>query len=92
MSTIDISKMDKAEVLAKLFNASKAQGMGFLQNHAEPMTKDEAQGLIDEGQTYFDYLRGRVMKIDIGGDDLRVALYDRDNGQGAAELALGSVS
>lgn len=31
MSNINISKMNKCEVLAKLFNASKVQGMGFLQ-------------------------------------------------------------
>ena len=42
MSTIDISGMDKAEVLAKLFNASKAQGMGFLQPHQKEMTSAEA--------------------------------------------------
>jgi hypothetical protein len=88
MSDINISKMNKAEVLAKLFNNSQAQGIGFLQNHAEPMGVNEAQGLLDSGQTYFDYLRGRVMKIDLSSDMLRTGLYDRDNGQGAAALAL----
>lgn len=89
MSDIDISKMDKAEVLAKLFNSSQPQGLGFLQSPAEPMTADEARQLLNDGQTYFDYLRGRVMKVDLSGDFLRVGLYDRDNGEGAAARALG---
>lgn len=89
MTDIDISKMKKEYVLQKLFNSSRAQGMGFLQNHEEPMTSDEAKDLLDDGQNYFDYLRGRVMKIDLSGDVLRTDLYDRDNGQGAAASALG---
>lgn len=87
MGTIDISAMDKAEVLARLFNASKMQGMGFLQNHEPIMTKEEAQDLL-VGCTYFDYVRGRVMKVDLKGNELCTALYDRDNGEGAALVAL----
>jgi len=85
---INISKMNKAEVLSKLFNNSQPLGMGFLQNHTEKMTVEEAQTMLDDGQDYFDYVRGRVMKIDLSGDVLRVALYDRDNGVGAAGRAL----
>jgi len=89
METIDLTDMNKAEVLAKLYNNSKPQGIGFLQHNPEEMTTKEAQALLDSGQTYFDYLKGRVMKIDLKGDELRTWLYDRDNGQGAAALALG---
>ncbi|MEE9459656.1 MAG: hypothetical protein V3V84_07840 [Candidatus Bathyarchaeia archaeon] len=89
MSEIDISKMNKAEVLSALFNSSKAQGLGFLQAHVDKMSEEEAQSLLDDGHTYFDYVRGRVMKIDLSGDTLQTGLYDRDNGQGAAALALG---
>lgn len=85
---INIKNMNKGEVLAKLFNASKAQGMGFMQNHTPEMTVTEAFEIIESGQTYFDYLRGRVMKIDISGDELNPAMYDRDNGEGAAAAAL----
>ena len=89
MGTIDLTSMDKAEVLAKLYNYSKPQGMGFLQFTPEPMTTKEAQSLLDSGQTYFDYLKGRVMKIKLKGDTLQTALYDRDNGRDAAKTALG---
>lgn len=87
MTTINIADLDKAEVLAALFNASRQQGMGFMHGEGRaPMTAAEARDLLKH-EDYFDYLRGRVMKIAIE-DELRVALYDRDNGQGAAERAI----
>jgi len=86
---IDLKNMNKAEVLAKLYNASRVQGMGVLQASTAEMTAQEVQKLLDSGDGYFDYLKGRVMKIDLSGDELDPRLYDRDNGQGAAAAALG---
>jgi len=87
--TIDISSLDKAEVLAALYNASKPQGMGFLHYTPEPMTRDEAAEQL-KLTTDFDYLRGRVMKVNIT-DNLDTMRYDRDNGQGAAERAISDL-
>ena len=84
---INIKGLDKAEVLAALYNNARPQGMGFLHFTPERMTRDEATKLL-ERTTYFDYLRGRVMKVSLEGDELREGLYDRDNGQGQALLAL----
>jgi len=85
---IDISKLDKAEVLAALYNNSRRQGMGFLNARGrEPLTKEQAAELLKE-TTYFDYLAGRVMKVELKGDTLDPWLYDRDNGAGAAARAL----
>jgi hypothetical protein len=89
---IDIKDMKKSEVLAKLYNASKPQGLGFLHYIPKPMTNKEAQVYIDSGMDYFDYLNGRVMKVNISGDKLDPRLYDRDNGTGAAARALGVTS
>ena len=90
MSAIDISKLDKAEVLAALFNASKQQGMGFLdKSGASAMSIEDAREFTSNGGSqYYDYLRGRVMKIDLSKDQLQTGLYDRDNGEGAATRAL----
>lgn len=85
---IDLTNKNKAEVLARLYNASKPQGLGILHYEESRMTIEEAQNLLDSGQTYFDYLKGRVMKIDLSGDTLDPRLYDRDNGQGSADFAL----
>lgn len=87
---IDISKISKAKVLAALYNNSQPLGMGFLHYDPTPMTEQEAEELLKQ-YTYFDYLKGRVMKIDLSEDILRTWGYDRDNGQGAAQRALQSI-
>jgi hypothetical protein len=88
---MNISGMNKAKILAALYNNSKPQGMGFLHFDDQPMTQEEAQELLDSGQTYFDYLKGRVMKIDLSGDELETWLYNRDNGENAAEAVLANL-
>ena len=92
MSDINISGLDKAEVLRALYNNAKTQGMGILHYTPEDMTRDEAQTILDGGQVYFDYLKGRVMKVDLKGSTLWPDLYDRDNGPGAAQRALDGIS
>ena len=92
---INIAGMNKAEVLAKLYNASKPVGNGHLFATDQKMTVDDAQKIIDTssdngGDLYFDYLHGRVMKIDLAGDQLDPFLYDRDNGGGAAARAIAA--
>lgn len=86
---MDISKLDKARVLKALYNRAQPLGMGFLQYTPKPMTEDEANVYITcYGAGYIDYLQGRVMKIDLAEDNLRTDLYNRDNGEKAAELAI----
>lgn len=44
------------------------------------------------GGTYFDYLYGRVMKVDLSSDDgFEERLYDRDNGKGAAQKVIDAL-
>ncbi len=82
---IDISGMDKAEILAALYNGSFQQGMGKLHERGrDSLSKEEAKELLNES-SYFDYLHGRIMKIDLKGDKLKTSGYNRDVGEGAAE-------
>jgi len=75
-------------VLAALFNRAQSQGMGLLQHQpGHTMTTEEAADTLIRSQ-YFDYLEGRVMKVDFSGDEIETWLYDRDNGQGAAVAAV----
>lgn len=88
---IDIRGLNKAEVLKALYDHSHVQGMGFLQ--AVPagfVTVRRCQSLLKE-QTYFDYLYGRVLKVDLSGDEFDERLYDRDCGEGAAKRAVDSL-
>lgn len=77
------------EALAVLFNASGPQGLGELQYMSgHSMTPDEAAKVLEKG-SYVDYLEGRVIKVDFGNRfELDTTLYDRDNGEDAAALAL----
>lgn len=84
---INISKMSKAIVLMALYNASKMQGNSFLGGDGSTMSEAEATERL-KSQTSFDYLNGKVMKIDLSGDLLETWLYDRDNGDGAALKAI----
>ena len=84
---VDISGLDKAAVLATLFNASAPSGMGFLQARFGPsiMTVEDAQQVINAGGTNrgklsFDYLFGRPLKFDLIGDEFDPWGFDRDNG------------
>ena len=88
MDDIDIAGLDKAEVLCALYNRARTQGMGILHYTPEDMTREEAQSILDTGQTYFDYVKGRVLKVDLGGDNLFPGLYDRDNGAGAVQSVI----
>jgi hypothetical protein len=89
---MDISGMNKGKILAALFNNAKTQGMGVLNYKADHvMTEEEAQGLLGKFQ-YFDYLEGRVLKIDLSGEVLETRLYNRDNGEGAAERIIAQLN
>lgn len=89
---MNISNYSKAEVLAALFNAAKPLGLGRL--HYRPdhiMSVQEAQEMLDSGQTFFDYVEGRLMKVGLDKDELDTYQYNRDNGENAAENALKSL-
>lgn len=88
---INIKGLNKAEVLKALYDRSHVQGMGFLQ--AVPngfVTVEHCEELLRE-TTYFDYLYGKVLKVDLSGDKFDERLYDRDCGIGAARRAINSL-
>lgn len=102
--TISIQGLDKAALLAALYNASRPLGMGMMHYDPAPMTRDAAQAIIDgrgddltamlgfsRGTLVFDYLKGRVMKVDLSGDTLRTWGYNRDNGASAAEAVVAAL-
>lgn len=91
---VNIKGLNKAEVLKVLFNASKVQGYNANKDlKPKDMSINEAQSIIESaGETlHFDYLNGKVMKVDITGDELNPWGYDRDNGQGAAQIAIDTL-
>ena len=87
---IDIRGLRKAAVLAALYNASHPQGLGRWQADGAEMSEAEAEGMIaaSGADLYFDYVKGRVVKVDLRGEAFSPAAYDRDNGVGAAQRVI----
>jgi hypothetical protein len=88
---ISIKGLDKSAVLAALYNNSKPQGLGFLHYEETPMSITDATAIIGQQGYCYDYLKGRVMKVDISNDEFDPWLYDRDNGEGTAYKAIMNV-
>ena len=88
---VDIKGLDKARVLKALYEHSHVQGSGFLQAVPDGVVTVEHCKMLLGSQTYFDYLHGRVLKVDLSGDEFDERLYDRDCGEGAAQRAVDSV-
>lgn len=81
---ISIVGLNKAEVLAALYNHACSQGLGNFTFDPRPMSREEAAELL-KIDPYFDYVKGRVLKVDLASDEsFWPGLYDRDNGPGAA--------
>lgn len=91
---ISLVGLDKAAVFAALYNGARAQGLGFLHYNPEVMTAEAARQRFGKAFGYFgyfDYVDGRVMKVDLSGDELDPWGYDRDNGHGAAEQIINAL-
>jgi hypothetical protein len=88
--TIDISGLDKAAVLAALYNHAKPLSLGSAPYRPEDMPIEVARRLIAAASlgTFWDYVHGRVLKVDLSGNALDARLYDLDNGVNAARQAL----
>lgn len=82
---IDITGIDKAELLASLWNQQLVTGLGFLVDRKELTVEDartyiEKWRLKDSDVVSFDWIAGRPIKVAFVGNALRHAdLYDRDN-------------
>lgn len=88
---VDIKGLEKAKVLKALYDNSHVQGYGFLQAVSDGYVTVEHCRELLKNDTYFDYLYGRVLKVDLSGDEFNEYNYDLDCGEGAAQRAVDSV-
>lgn len=91
---VDITGLDKAEVLATLYNHAHAVGLGVLHDLRRNMTKMEAENIIKEHphkELYFDYVFDRRLKVKLGGDEFDPWLFDQDAGEGTAQRAIDNL-
>jgi len=88
--SLDISGLDKAELLAALVNAARPGWLLMTHERAAAIIQDRLSA--GHGPPFdFDYVAGRTIKCDIGGPRIskfHAALYDRDAGQGTIARAV----
>lgn len=91
MEKIDISGIDTAKLLVRLYHGTRARGIGRLHD-LQSFDEPAAQRWLGEypkvvggpRRFYFDYVCGRPIKVSIEGDwILSPELYDRDTHPGA---------
>ena len=99
-NSIFIGDLERAAVLAALYNGARVQGAGFMRYQPGSMTVEQAQEVIagegaatdypfaspHDDKLDFDYLHGRVIKCNLGGESFHPGAYDMDNGgEGTAQ-------
>jgi len=89
MADVSIKGVDKVKLVKALYNRARPQGMGWMHATIEPLTMEVLEDMAKA--PWLDYVFGRVMKLSVAEDTMRVDLYNRDNGPGAAEGVLAMV-
>ncbi|MET9776180.1 hypothetical protein ABZ023_18300 [Streptomyces sp. NPDC006367] len=82
---IDISGLNKAKVLAALWNNAAPPPAHVTPNPRNfAMTAAEAAEILLREGAGFDYLEDRLLKVNLSDDTFDPRGYDRDNGDGLA--------
>lgn len=89
MAEIDISGVDKVELLKAMWTAQKPAAFFSLYRVKAPGFDDEAAE--DATKKYIDYFSGRAIKSDLSGDTVNPFGYDRDAGQGTLAKIISSL-
>jgi hypothetical protein len=90
MNQVDITGLDKKEVLKQLWIGSEP-AIAFVMANVDPpgFDPEEAEKAIKRG--YVDYLCGRAIKSPINTNTLDSWKYDRYNGAGSMQKAVDRV-
>ena len=95
MAKIDFGELDleKALVLAALYNGAKPSAKEIKKYDPQPMTVQEAKSIIFGrfGKENFDYIKGRTLLIIFVEKTFNAKLYNKNNGDGSAETIIESL-
>ena len=95
LRAMDISGLDKKEVLKALYSAAKNPEILDRLKVNDPrfstLSDDEATKICSKKFIDIDYLNGKSMKINLSGNEVDTFLYNRENGDSAAENAIQSL-
>jgi hypothetical protein len=91
------TKEDLQDKLVALAASGSDLAEKYLEQSNDIRTDDDLLALLEKccdawpPNLRFDYLFGRVMKVNLNGNSFEERLYDRDNGPGAAQDAVERV-
>lgn len=83
MKRVDITGLNKAGVLQALYAIARPRGGPNRSFVLGPLSTFEAQDRLRVSLSLSDF-KGRIMNVDLSGNDFGPQLFDRDNGPGAA--------
>ncbi|ARF10071.1 hypothetical protein Indivirus_11_15 [Indivirus ILV1] len=78
-NSVDISGLDKIELLQNLWNSTRTFGYGHLSGKTDGFNASAAPTAV---KSYIDYFQGRPIKTDLSKDHADSRLYDRNAGLG----------
>jgi hypothetical protein len=84
--TINLKGLARVDVLVALHNAARPKALhgGY---PTTPMDTIEADELLSQA-TYFTFVNGRALFVDLGSEEFDARDYDSHNGRGCAAEAL----
>jgi len=82
--------LEKANVLAALYNAAKPAFKQMSSYDPSPMTYKEAKQLTFS-HSHFSHIKGRILLIIFIENSFNPKLYDKNNGEGAALKVIESL-
>lgn len=88
---VSIKGLKKEVVLKALYDGSHLQGLGFLSAISSFSIEDAEKCIKENPEMHFDYLYGRVLKVDLSEDYFDPRLYDRDCGEGRAQKQIDKI-
>ena len=82
---IDVTGIDKVELVKKAYELSRPQGLGMMHFTSEPLSDEEAKSFIEkDGTINMDYVKGRACKFNLfvkdGVESLRDEWFDHTDG------------
>ncbi len=90
MAKVSFENLEKAMVLAALYNGAKPSSTDIASYDPEPMTVAEGKELTFK-RNHFDYIKGRILLIIFTENTFNSKLYNKHNGENAAESIIESL-
>jgi len=89
MGILDITGLDKAEILQCLINDAVISVGWIFPYGSRRITYEECTSLLKNNETkYFDFYNGKILNINLNGHQLYTSQYNSANGENACEESL----